>query len=170
MIPGLRRGAWGWLMIVLAGCAATPPPKPLVSVPVTRTTEAATPAQAQVVKIAQSLIGAPYHYGGTTPDGFDCSGFIYYVYRQAAGVVLPRETQGLIQIGRPIDMADLRPADIVYFKIDRREPLHTGIYVGNGQFIHAPSTNGQVSFQDLDSDYWKSRYQGARRVLWRSGL
>jgi len=171
MSPGLRRGVWGCLAVVLAGCAGAPPPKPIITpIPITRTTEAATPAQAQVIKTAQSLLGTPYQYGGTTPNGFDCSGFIYYVYRQAAGVTLPRETQGLIQIGHPIEITDLRPADIVYFKIDRREPLHAGIYVGNGQFIHAPSTNGQVNLQELDSDYWKSRYQGARRVLWRSGL
>jgi len=170
MIPGRRESVAGICVLLLAACAGAPPLKSSVDVPLTASTQAVTPAQAQVIKVAQSLLGAPYRYGGVTPSGFDCSGFIFYVYRQAAGVELPRETQGLIQIGRPIELADLRPADIVYFTIDGRRALHTGIYVGNGLFIHAPSSKGQVNIQDLHSDYWKARYQGARRVLWRSGL
>jgi cell wall-associated NlpC family hydrolase len=171
MIPGLKKGVGaGCVAVALVGCAGAPPPKPVVSIPVTHTQQAATPAQTQVIKVAQSLLGTPYQYGGVTPKGFDCSGFIFYVYQTAAGVVLPRETQGLSQIGRPIDVSDLRPADIIYFKIDRSLSLHAGIYLGDGQFIHAPSSDGQVNIQSLATDYWKTRYQGARRVLWRSGL
>jgi len=170
MIRGLREGVAGVIAVALVGCAGAPPPKPTVSIPITHTQQAATPAQAQVIKVAQSLLGTPYAYGGTTPKGFDCNGFIYYVYQTAAGIELPRATQGLSQIGRPIETTDLRPADIVYFKIDRSLSLHAGIYLGDGQFIHAPSSNGQVNIQSLSTDYWQARYLGARRVLWRSGL
>jgi cell wall-associated NlpC family hydrolase len=170
MIPGLKEGMAGVIAVALVGCAGTPPPKPAASIPLTHTLQAVTPAQAQVLKVAQSLLGTPYQYGGITPKGFDCSGFIFYVYREAAGVELPRETQGLTQIGRPIDVTDLRPSDIIYFKIDKSVLLHAGIYLGDGQFIHAPSSNGQVNIQSLATDYWKDRYQGARRVLWRSSL
>lgn len=170
MLQACRQGVWGLVAVMLVGCAGAPPSKPAVSIPVTHTLQAATPAQTQVLKVAQSLLGTPYEYGGITPKGFDCSGFIYYVYHTAAGVELPRETQGLSQIGQPIDVADLRPADIIYFKIDKSLSPHVGIYLGNGQFIHAPSANGQVNIQNLTSEYWNSRYQGARRVLWRSGL
>jgi len=170
MIPWLKEGLAGVMAVVLVGCAGAPAPTPAASIPMTHTLQAATPAQAQVIKVAQSLLGTPYQYGGTTPKGFDCSGFIFYVYQTAAGVELPRETQGLSQIGRPIDITDLRPADIVYFKIDRSLSLHAGIYLGDGQFIHAPSSNGQVNIQSLATDYWHTQYLGARRVLWRSGL
>ena len=170
MKPMLLRGVIGVVAAVVVGCAGTPPPKPAVAIPVTHTPQATTPTQTQVVTVAQSLLGTPYRYGGSTPKGFDCSGFISHVYREAAGVNLPRETQGLTQIGRSIEMADLRPADIVYFKIEQQGQLHAGIYLGDGRFIHAPSTSGQVNIQRLDLDYWKTRYQGARRVLWRSGL
>lgn len=170
MIPGLKEGVAGLAVVALVGCAGAPPPKPASPTPFTHTPQAATPAQAQVIKTALSLLGTPYRYGGTTPAGFDCSGFVYYVYRTAAGVELPRATQGLIQIGRPIEAADLQPADLVYFKIENQKPLHAGIYLGEGKFIHAPSSKGQVNIQSLGLDYWKERYLGARRVLWRSGL
>jgi cell wall-associated NlpC family hydrolase len=170
MKPMLLRGVIGVVAAVVVGCAGAPPPKPAVAIPVTHTPQATTPAQTQVITVAQSLLGTPYRYGGSTPKGFDCSGFISYVYREAAGINLPRETQGLTQIGRSIETTDLRPADIVYFKIEQQRQLHAGIYLGDGRFIHAPSTSGQVNIQRLDLDYWNTRYQGARRVLWRSGL
>jgi cell wall-associated NlpC family hydrolase len=171
MVPGLRQGMMmGFFVAALLGCAGAPTPKPAVSIPLTQTLQAATPAQAHVIKTATSLLDAPYRYGGTTPAGFDCSGFLFYVYRTAAGVDLPRETQGMIQVGRPVEIADLQPADIVYFKIETETSLHAGIYIGNGQFIHAPSSKGQVNIQSLSLDYWKQSYFGARRVLWRSGL
>jgi len=152
------------LLVVLTGCAARPTrsdfyagqggDKPSI-----------TPAQETVIHTAHSLLGIPYKYGGASPEGFDCSGFVTYVFRHSVDVVLPRETHALVRAGRPVSIAKLRPADLVYFKIERQKPLHVGIYVGEGKFIHSPSTGGKVNIQSLALDYWKNRYLGARRLL-----
>lgn len=155
----------GLCLVSLAGCASAPPLAPTTSIPVTHSTETATQAQARVITVARSLLGAPYRYGGVTPSGFDCSGFILYVYQEAANIELPHSTHELVKIGRPIPVADLRPADLVYFKIEHQKPLHVGIYIGRGRFIHAPSAGGQINIQPLGMDYWQQRYLGARRVL-----
>ena len=143
------------LLIALSGCAGSPP----------RPERPSTPVQKEVIKTAHSLLGVPYKYGGMTPEGFDCSGFVNYVFRNAADVALPRETHALVRAGKPVSVAELRPADLVYFKIERRKPLHVGIYLGEGKFIHSPSTRGKVNIQRLDQNYWKDRYLGARRLL-----
>ena len=124
-----------------------------------------TPVQKEILRTAWSLLGTPYKFGGTTPDGFDCSGYINYVYHNAAGVRLPRMTQDLSQAGKSVSVSDLQPADLVSFKIERQKPLHVGIYIGGGKFIHAPSSKGKVNIQSLNLDYWRERYLGARRVL-----
>jgi cell wall-associated NlpC family hydrolase len=121
--------------------------------------------QERVLLTARSLMGAPYRYGGATPKGFDCSGYVNYVFRKAVGAKLPRMSRDLARSGSAVKIADLRPADIVYFKIRNQKSLHVGIYIGGGKFIHAPSSNGRVNIQDLNIDYWSRYYRGARRVL-----
>jgi len=121
--------------------------------------------QKDVIRTARGLLGSPYKYGGTTPAGFDCSGFVNYVFRTAAGLSLPRMTHDLVRFGKPIRAGRLQPADLVYFKIEHQKPLHVGIYLGNGRFIHAPSARGKVNIQSLNQDYWKTRFLGARRVI-----
>lgn len=157
-------GSIAVLLIALAGCA-TGPSRPDFSGLQSDSGPSFTPVQKEVIKTAQSLLGTPYKYGGTTPDGFDCSGFVNYVYRNAAGVALPRETHDLAHAGKPVPVAELRPADLVYFKIEHQKPLHVGIYLGEGKFIHSPSTRGKVNIQRLNQDYWRDRYLGARRLL-----
>jgi cell wall-associated NlpC family hydrolase len=152
------------IWIALAGCA-TGPARPDFSSLRSGSERPSTPVQKEVIQTARSLLGIPYKYGGTTPEGFDCSGFINYVYRNAAGLALPRMTHDLARAGKPVSAAELRPADLVYFKIERQKPLHVGIYLGKGKFIHSPSTRGKVNIQDLNMDYWHDRYLGARRVL-----
>ena len=154
----------GTLLAVLAGCGggrtlsdfsslSGDPSRPFTAV------------QESVIATARSLLGVPYRFGGTTPEGFDCSGYVGYVYRQSAGIELPRMTHDLARAGRPVTVADLRPADLVYFKIERQKPLHVGIYMGDGKFIHSPSARGRVNIQDMNMDYWRTRYLGARRVI-----
>ncbi|MBK9428513.1 MAG: C40 family peptidase [Gammaproteobacteria bacterium] len=114
------------------------------------------------------LIGAPYRYGGTSPaTGFDCSGLIHYVYREAAGIDLPRTTAGLSALRTDRPPADaLQPGDLLLFKVKGgRKVNHAGIYVGDGRFVHAPSSGGRVRLDRLDDRYWLRGYTGARRVL-----
>jgi probable lipoprotein NlpC len=151
------------MIVVLAiqtGCAGSPPRPDFGDA-----SHGKTPLQRDVIQTARGLLGTPYKYGGTTPAGFDCSGFVNYVYRTAAGLSLPRMTHDLVRSGKPIRAGRLQPADLVYFKIEHQKPLHVGIYLGGGTFIHAPSARGKVNIQRLDQDYWRDRYLGARRVL-----
>ena len=125
------------------------------------------PAAANAVLMrAISLVGTPYRYGGNTPDtGFDCSGLINYVYRDMLDLALPRTTRGLAAAQGPrIAPERLSPGDLVFFG-NRGNVTHAGIYVGEGRFVHAPSTGGTVRLDHLDGHYWRDHYSGARRVL-----
>ena len=112
---------------------------------------------------ALGLVGTPYRYGGNTPDtGFDCSGLIGYVYRQRVGTPPPRTVAQLNQWGQPIDASELRTGDLVVFGTGR-SPSHAGIYVGEGRFVHAPSTGGTVRMDDLQSRHWSRQNPAFRR-------
>lgn len=118
-----------------------------------------------VLMYALSLTGTPYKYGGNTSDsGFDCSGFVRYVYGQVAGLNLPRSTHSISQIGTQITKTELKPGDLVFFNTLRRAFSHVGIYLGNNRFIHASSSStGDVMVSDLNESYWSKRFNGARR-------
>ena len=121
-----------------------------------------------VVISAISLEGTPYRYGGNTPDsGFDCSGLIGYVYRNAAGIQLPRTTGELIKLRVPsVARNDLQSGDLVFFATSGGSKVsHAGIYVGDGRFVHAPSSGGTVRLENLSLAYWQKSYLGAKRVL-----
>lgn len=157
-------GAAGVLLLALLGCA-THPQYPDFSSLSESPQNPSTPVQQEVVQTAVSLLGTPYRFGGMTPDGFDCSGFVNYVFRQAVGMTLPRESVEMVRVGKPVSSKNLIAADLVYFKIERQKFLHVGIYIGGGMFIHAPSSRGKVNVQSLELDYWKKRYFGARRII-----
>ena len=115
---------------------------------------------------AMNFLGVPYRRGGTSPEvGFDCSGFTRRVFEMSLGLVLPRRAEeqasakGLIAVKRD----ELKPGDLVFFNTLRRTFSHVGIYVGEGKFIHAPRTGGQVRVEDMRFAYWASRFNGARR-------
>lgn len=118
----------------------------------------------KVVGTARKYMGVPYVWGGTTPSGFDCSGFIYYVYAQN-GVALPRTSAEQYGAGQSVSKADLKPGDLVFFETYKPGPSHVGIYLGNGQFIHASSGGGKVLVSNLSSTYYTEHYIGSRRVL-----
>jgi cell wall-associated NlpC family hydrolase len=127
----------------------------------------ADPAAANAVLMrAISLVGTPYRWGGDTPaGGFDCSGLVNYVYRDMLDLRLPRTSRQLADWQGPrIPPERLAPADLVFFG-DQGQVSHVGIYVGEGRFVHAPSTGGTVRLDRLDGYWWRDHYTGARRVL-----
>lgn len=116
-------------------------------------------------KTAKNYIGTPYVYGGRSPSGFDCSGLTSYVY-QRHGVKLPRSSTSQAKVGRKIQKGRLKPGDLVFFAQNGRrgQVNHVGIYIGDGKFIHAPSTGKKVSIAKLNDNYFKKNYHSARRV------
>lgn len=125
-------------------------------------------AGSEVTAYARSLIGVPYRYGGDSPQaGFDCSGFVDHVYRHTLGISLPRSSDRISLMGRPVSASELRPGDLVFFNTLRRKFSHVGIYLGGDRFIHAPSSGGRVRTEDMGENYWRKRYNGARRITAR---
>lgn len=117
-----------------------------------------------IVTNAKKQIGVPYRLGGTTPSGFDCSGFIRYVFNQS-NITLPRTAAEQYRAGTAVRKADLEVGDLVFFQTVSRGPSHSGIYVGDNNFIHASSSRGITISSINDPHYWGPRYLGARRVL-----
>lgn len=110
-------------------------------------------------------VGAPYHYGGTSPDtGFDCSGLVAHVYEQAWGISLPRRTEEQRSIGHPVKLAELEPGDLVFYNTRHRPYSHVGIYLGDGNFVHAPRRGRRVRVESINKPYWRTRFSGARRL------
>lgn len=125
----------------------------------------------RILQSAYSYIGTPYQWGGTTPDGFDCSGFVKYVYNEN-GILLRRSSHEQALEGKPVPITELKPGDLIFFKMsrrfrDRRRVNHVGMYVGNGQFIHATSNPyaHEIRVDELDSGRYLSRIVEARRVV-----
>lgn len=153
------------LMFVLGGCSTRPllPRIPAV-LPTSELPSRISPEQASDITLyAVGLVGTPYRYGGNTPDsGFDCSGLIGHVYQTSASVVPPRTVARLQAWGQPVHDSRLRAGDLVFFG-QRELATHAGIYVGDGRFVHAPSTGGEVRLDHLKSKYWATRFLAFRR-------
>jgi cell wall-associated NlpC family hydrolase len=111
-------------------------------------------------------IGAPYRLGGSSPEtGFDCSGLVAHVFRRAWGMAMPRSVQAQSFVGKVIPRRhELEPGDLVFFNTRNRPYSHVGIYVGAGQFIHAPRPGRLVRIEAVDKPYWRARFNGARRL------
>ncbi len=118
-----------------------------------------------VVATARTQIGKPYKYGGASPrTGFDCSGLIVWSFKQH-GVAVPRLAKDQAKYGRAVKRSQLKPGDIVVFRISGRAGYHTGIYSGNGKFVHSPSSGKRIREESMSAVYWKRRYVSARRIL-----
>ena len=120
----------------------------------------------QILKAAYSQMGKPYKYGGTSPDtGFDCAGFVQWCYNQS-GVKVPRTSKELLRFGSQVDKDDLRPGDILIFREYRgRRTTHTGIYTGNGMFIHSPNSRDRIKESSAFDKYHQAHFLEARRVI-----
>lgn len=128
-------------------------------------------AVADRVMVALDLLGTPYRARGTSPDtGFDCSGFIGHVFRAANGIVLPRSSDEMFRMGvagaQDVAREGLAAGDLLFFRIGRRGERidHVGMYVGEGRFVHAPASGGEVRLESLDMPYWQRHFAGARRL------
>lgn len=121
----------------------------------------------RVVQAGLQAIGTPYSWGGDDPlDGFDCSGLVLFVYREIAGMDMPRTSRAQRSAGKNVARTRLKPGDLVFFATrGRGVTSHVGIYIGQGQFVHAPSRGAKVRVDRLDNTYWSKRYLGARGYL-----
>lgn len=119
----------------------------------------------ELVMQAMGLLGVPYKRGGTSEEkGFDCSGFVRYLYEKSVGLVLPRRAEEQAKVTEEISRSELKPGDLVFFNTLKRTFSHVGIYVGDGKFIHAPRPGKAVRVDDMREAYWQKRFNGARRV------
>ena len=162
------------LGMLATGCAAKGPtvatPRPFPgaaapprSGPVTEPPVAAVSMHPAVISLALSLQGTPYRNGGSDPSGFDCSGFVQWVFAQQ-GLALPREVKDQYRAGSEIDSGDILPGDLVFFETVSSGASHVGIALGGGEFVHAPSSRGVVRIERYTSRYWADRWVGARRI------
>jgi len=154
----LMRTGWAFVFFLvtagsLIGCS-TPPP---LKVQTENSTSRLTPEQAKDVTVyAIGLVGTPYRWGGNTPEsGFDCSGLIAHVYQKSAFLRTPRTVAELKEWGAPVTTNAIRSGDLIVFS-KGNESTHAGIYVGDGRFVHAPSTGGRVRLDRFTSSYWSS--------------
>ena len=147
----------GVVLLAFSGCA---------SAPVTPTSTAKAPSADRgdaAAALAAKMVGKPYKYGGSSPAGFDCSGLVMYSYKQA-GVQLPHSTDKQRSTSRPVKVSELRRGDLLFFNQEGKKHGHVGIYLGDGRFVHAPSSGKSVRSDSLDAPYWKKHLTEARRV------
>lgn len=143
------------LAALLIGCGSTPH----------RTQSASNAQMDDLVMYALSLADTPYHYGGKDSDsGFDCSGFVGHVYRHELNVSLPRTSRQISRTGTALHPSELRPGDLVFYNTLHEPFSHVGIYVGDGKFVHSPKSGDRIRVEQMQMQYWKARYNGARRI------
>jgi cell wall-associated NlpC family hydrolase len=172
----LRLVLLGTATLLLAACASSPHRREptftashssLADLPAKAPSAASAGTANDVLFRAIALVGTPYHWGGNTPDsGFDCSGLVDYIYRNAADILLPHSSRAMARVdGRDVRrMTDLASGDLVFFDIGG-DISHVGVYVGKGRFVHAPNSGGTVRLDDIDGPYWRNHFAFGKRLL-----
>lgn len=164
----IKKTTFGFFVAIACSSAvlASDPPYPGEEAPAPSLFERYTDSVRSLVDRSLNFLGVPYRMGGTNPmTGFDCSGFVGKVFADALGFGMPRTAAEMSQMGEQVSLTELKPGDLVFFNTMRRTFSHVGIYLGNNQFVHAPSTGGVVRVEDMRINYWAARYDGARRIL-----
>ena len=163
----LHRMLAAFLLLALVGCGSAPHvPKQRITASSFQNERAASPAAREVALYALMLLRTGYRFGGKNPEaGLDCSGMVIYVYRQAAGMSLAGNAAALAREGREVGIDQLRSGDLVFFNTLGRPFSHVGIYLGQGEFIHAPNSRGTVRVDKLTNRYWSERFEAARTLL-----
>src|SRR5512134_2340360 len=153
------------LFLALAGCASLPDEDASESPPAVEAVQGNAKGT-EVVLFALSLIDTGYRFGGKNPQaGLDCSGMVSYIYNRAAGMKLDGSAAQMAKQGRAVAYREMEPGDLVFFNTRNRPRSHVGIYVGEGKFVHAPSSSGKVRVSSLRSGYFAVRFEEARRFL-----
>ena len=143
------------ILLLLVACSTAP----------TRQYAVSDDQMNELVMYTVSLADTPYRYGGNSVNnGFDCSGFVGHVYRHTLGVSLPRTSRAISRIGKPISPDELSPGDLVFYNTQHASFSHVGIYIGDGKFVHSPRTGESVRTEQMQMHYWRTRYEGARRI------
>jgi cell wall-associated NlpC family hydrolase len=159
------------LLLLLVGCGAAPERRAEQSAVPARTSDewhgsggasALRSRGEALANFALGLTGIRYRYGGATPEGFDCSGLVFYAHRQL-GVVVPRTSRDQAEAAEAIKPRKLKRGDLVFFKIDSRKVNHVGIYVGKHRFVHAPGAGKPVTVSSLDDEFYAESFSGAGR-------
>lgn len=153
------------LIAALAACSGPPRAPDPSDFPVTAeaaNAQVADPVRARIVFTAVQMVGVPYEWGGSSPAGFDCSGLVQYVYSNA-GLHLPRTAAAQMDASAPLTLENAQAGDLLFFR-DGNRTSHVAIYLGQGRFVHAPSTGQQVSLDSFGNAYWRMRFARAGRV------
>jgi cell wall-associated NlpC family hydrolase len=149
--------------LLLAACGSPGPRSSASTETIAQASRPVSEKGNEVVFYAMGLIDTGYRFGGKNPDaGLDCSGMVSYIYGQAAGLRVQGSAADIARNGKPINRAELRPGDLVFFNTLNRSFSHVGIYIGETRFIHAPSTNGRVRIDRLNDSYYAQRFEAAR--------
>lgn len=146
-------------LVIPIGCSTVPPEMPKA--------ETAPVGERRAEALLQALLalGLDYRYGGNSPEtGFDCSGLVAHVFREAYGIRLPQNARAQSEYGVRVSLAELRAGDLVFYNTLNRPFSHVRIYLGDGRFVHAPKTGAQVRVEPIRGSYWMKRFDGARRI------
>ena len=155
---------WSLIIASCAGCSTVRESRPVAAEAPANTPSPAVPETAQqIVELARAQLGVEYQFAGATPRGFDCSGLVYYVY-SVAGITVPRTVAGQRIAAREVALDSLLPADLVFFRSSGAAIDHVVIFIGDGQFVHAPRSGRVVELGRLDDPWYAQRLAGAGRL------